>query len=279
MLAEAVRPVFGLRYGDTLGADLPVLRAANKPVALLLHGSEIRRPDRHAELYPYSPFRAGQWDLAEVLQDQSVRLGRVVESFDGPKFVSTPDLLDDVPDAMWLPVVVEPDVWLTDQPVFQRPVPVVLHVPSAPRMKGTELIQPVVRELAAAGLIDYRELTGIAPERMPALVAGADVVLDQFALGSFGVAAVQSLCAARVTVGHVAPRVRERLGADLPIVDATPDTLREVLLGLIDDRDRAREVAAAGRRYAVEFHDGRRSAEVLSGFLGRPVVAGERTSA
>jgi len=273
LIAEAVRPVFGLKYGDTLAADLPTLRAAGKPVAILLHGSEIRRPDAHAEKYPYSPFRDRRWELGRVLQDQSVRLGRIVAAFDGPKFVSTPDLLDDVPDAVWLPVVVDPDVWVSTFPLLERERPIVLHVPSASRMKGSELIDPTMDKLAAEGLVEYRRLSGIEPDAMPSLVAEADIVLDQFALGSFGVAAVQSLSAGRVTVGHVMPHVRARVGVELPIVEATPDTLRAVLLDLLDNREAARATAAAGRRYAMAVHDGRASAQVLAGFLGRPLAA------
>jgi hypothetical protein len=66
--------------------------------------------------------------------------------------------------------------------------------------------------------------------------------------------------------------VRARIPVELPNVDASPGTLREVLLGLVADREAARAVASAGQRYAHEQHDGRRSATVLSGFLGRPLV-------
>lgn len=272
LLAEAVRPVLGLKYGDTLGAELAVLAAAPVRVAVLLHGSEIRRPDRHAERHPHSPFHDRDWELGRVLQDQSERLGRIVAAFDGPTFVSTPDLLDDVPGGTWLPVVVDPRLWHSDRPVLERDRPVVVHVPSSAKLKGSELVDPVAQRLADEGVIDYRRLSGLRPEEMPAVVADADIVLDQFALGSYGVAAVQAMAAGRLTVGHVADHVRARIPVDLPIVDATPDTLREVLLGLLADRAVARAVAAAGQRYAHEQHDGRRSAAVLSGFLGRPLV-------
>ena len=272
LLAEAVRPVMGLKYGDTLGAELPVLASSPLQVAILLHGSEIRRPDRHAERHPHSPFHDRSWELGPVLQDQAERLAAIVAAFPGAKFVSTPDLLDDVPDAVWLPVVVDTSVWWSDHPVLERTRPVVVHVPSNARMKGSEQVDPVAQRLADEGLIDYRRLEGLPPEQMPSVIADADVVLDQFAIGSYGVAAVQAMAAGRVTVGHVADHVRARIPVDLPIVDATPDTLREVLLGLLADRAAARAVAAAGQRYAHEQHDGRRSAAVLSGFLGRPLV-------
>jgi len=152
--------------------------------------------------------------------------------------------------------------------LLERERPLVVHAPSHTRIKGTELIEPVVERLAEKGLIDYRRITGVANADMPALFAQADVVLDQFVLGSYGVAACEGLAAARVVVGHVADRVRERVGEDLPIVEATAQTVGEVLERICDERDWACERAAAGLDFVRRVHDGRRSAAVLAPFLG-----------
>jgi len=82
------------------------------------------------------------------------------------------------------------------------------------------------------------------------------------------VAAGEGLAAARVVVGHVADRVRERVGEDLPIVEATAQTVGEVLERICDERDWACERAAAGLDFVRRVHDGRRSAAVLAPFLG-----------
>jgi len=62
-------------------------------------------------------------------------------------------------------------------------------------------------------------------------------------------------------------RVRSLAGREVPIVEADPDTLGDVVGGLIADRDAAAERAAAGPEFVAELHDGRRSAEVLSSWL------------
>jgi hypothetical protein len=65
----------------------------------------------------------------------------------------------------------------------------------------------------------------------------------------------------------VRARALEATGLELPIVEATPGTLVEVVEELLDDRDAARDVAAAGPSYVRENHDGRRSAAALAPFL------------
>jgi hypothetical protein len=183
-------------------------------------------------------------------------------------FVSTPDLLEDVPGAHLLPVVVDVDAWAADTPVMERERPIVLHVPSRASMKGSSHVDAAMEPLDAAGLITYQRLEGVAPEEMPALVAGADIVLDQFSLGSYGVMAVQAMAAGRVVVGHCTEQVRAAVPLSLPIVEGTPDRLEEVVRSLVRDRERAREAAAAGPAFAQEIHGGARSAAVLQEVLG-----------
>ena len=124
-------------------------------MALLLHGSEVRNPRRHAQTTPWSPFRDPDEELTARLQLGWDQLFPLIDAFDGPKLVSTPDLLADVPGAIWLPVVVDLDVWGTDQPVMQREVPIVLHAPSRASIKGTAYVEDAMRVLSAEGLVDY----------------------------------------------------------------------------------------------------------------------------
>lgn len=46
-------------------------------------------------------------------------------------------------------------------------------------------------------------------------------------------------------------------------MEATPDTLQEVIRSLLADRDRGREIAAAGPLFVAAVHSGDRSARAL----------------
>ncbi|MEP7036434.1 MAG: glycosyltransferase [Actinomycetota bacterium] len=267
-LLEAGRPLFGLRHGRDFSGDVPVLRAVGIQVGLLLHGSEIRNPRRHAETTPWSPFRDPEDELTARLQRGWDQLAPLVNAFDGPKLVSTLDLLPDVPDGIWLPVVVDVDLWGTDKPLMEREVPIVLHAPSRASLKGSSYVEDAMRVLSLEGVIDYRRIEGIAPSDMPEHLANADIVLDQFSLGSYGVLAAQAMAAGRVVVGHVTPEVRSLCPGDLPIVEATPDQLVEVVRDLLKDREAAAAYGLAGRRYVEDVHSGERSARALVAALG-----------
>lgn len=272
VVVEAGRPLLGQLVRGGALAEARWLAERGVAVAIVCHGSEIRLPSRHRELEPWSPFTP-DWELTAVLEERAARLARGLDRLGLPVLVSTPDLLLDVPTATWLPVVVDVERWAGagQRGVLEREVPVVVHAPSSSHVKGSELAEPVLESLAARGLIEYRRVEGVPAGDMPRVYGEADVVLDQLRIGNYGVAACEAMAAGRVVVSHVSEVVREHAreaaGADLPILEATADSLEQVLLDVLADRDRARALAAQGPAFVRTLHDGTRSAEVLSPFL------------
>jgi hypothetical protein len=271
VMVESLRPVFGSRGYPDASADIETMLEKGINVSLLFHGSDIRLPTRHAKREHWSPFAPGD-ELTERLEAQARRHADLVESLDLPVFVSTVDLLDDVPNAQWLPVAIDPARWQqAARPLFSHDKPVVAHVPSNAKLKGTEEIDAVLTALQESGRIEYRRITGVPHSGMPAVIGDADIVVDQLRIGLYGVAAAEALAAGRIVVSYVGDGVRRRVrslaGREVPIVEADPDTLGDVVTGLIADRDAAAERAAAGPGFVTELHDGRRSAEVLKPWL------------
>lgn len=275
VVVEAARPVFGRRYGKTVAAELPALTRAGVEVALLSHGSDTRVPSAHAEREKWSPFRDTTWDVLPRLEAGARRDAALLNAYEGHVLVSTPDMLDDLPDAVWCPVVVDADLWGGSVTTMDRHRPVVVHVPSHSRLKGSELIDPVLSDLAAAGVIDYRRMEGLSATEMVRAYREADIVVDQVRLGSYGVAACEGMAAGRVVIGHVAPHVRERVrartGRRLPIVQAEPDTLAEVIREVIADPDAAIATAHEGVDFVRTVHDGTLVADALTPFLAGAV--------
>ncbi|WP_051426097.1 hypothetical protein [Jiangella gansuensis] len=270
VLVESLRPVFGGRNGRDARGDLRVLERAGVSAGLAFHGSDVRLPSAHAARERWSPFHV-QDDLTRRLETQARQAAAVVAGFDGPVYVSTPDLLTYLPGATWLPVVVDVERWATSEPVLERSRPLVMHAPSNPRLKGTEAIETALHRLAGTGLIEYRRLEGVPNDRMPAALAEADIVVDQLVMGLYGVGACEAMAAGRVVVSYVGDDVRARVrattGLDLPVAEAGPDTLADVVAGIVTDRDAARELAAAGPGFVREVHDGSRAAAALAGWL------------
>lgn len=243
---------------------------AGVQVCLLFHGSEVRNPIRHAHREPWSPFADPANDaLTRGYISATRRMHAWLAEYDGPGLVSTPDLLDDVPWAAWLPVSVDTTAFSPDGRELARArVPVVLHAPSSAPLKGSKHIDPVLRRLHAEGVIRYERVRGVEHAKMPSVIRQADIVVDQVLMNLIGVKAAESMAAGRVVVAHMTERLAERYPRRPPVVDATPDTLEDVIRGLAADPDRRAELGADSRRYAEAVHDGRLSSSVISTALG-----------
>ncbi|MET0302434.1 MAG: glycosyltransferase [Microbacteriaceae bacterium] len=279
VLAESQRRLFGGPYSPDPLEEISALRAAGLGVALLCHGSDVRLPSRHAAAERDSPFQPGVLAATPELERQAARAHRIIAEAGVPVFVSTLGTLADVPHATWLPVVVDVDRWgaaaeTAPPPLAADRLPVVVHAPSSSAMKGSDLVDPDLEALDAEGVATYRRLRDVPAAEMPAAFAGADIVLDQFRLGDYGVAAVEAMAAGRVVVAHVNDDVRrgirERTGLELPIVEARGAEAAAAVRELVADPARAAAVGEAGAEFARAVHDGRRSAAALAGFLGRP---------
>lgn len=268
VLVESARSPFAGGVRADLDRDLGWLRGRGIDAALVWHGSDIRDAQRHA-VDELSPYRDAEWSAREELAAQSARHRALAASSGLPSFVSTPDLLDDVPSAVWLPVVVDPARWTSALPVLDHDGPLrVVHAPSSALVKGTALVEPILQRLQHEGIIDYRRLESIDHASMPARIADADVVLDQFRLGSYGVAAVEALAAGRIVVGRLHDVVRDRVlataGVEVPIVSSAPRDLESTLRELASDRGRARSIAEQGPAFARAVHDGTMAATVVA---------------
>jgi glycosyltransferase involved in cell wall biosynthesis len=204
----------------------------------------------HGVVFHPADVRARRWPVdAERLTE-----------YEGPRFVTAPDLVDSVEYSVWLPFVIEPADPATSPPVLERETPVVLHL---------GMVDPVLTDLHDLGLIEYQTIEGRSRAELLALARTADIVVEDLRYGSYGVLAAEGMAAGRVVVGRISQRVRDRLPMDVPIVQADPGELRAVVEHLIADREEARKTADAGPIYIGEVHDGRRSAEALSAFLGK----------
>lgn len=255
------------RYDHVFGESF-VDVAIISPTAMILHGSEIRDPDRHASWFPDSYFRSAplEWvdRLRRVVRSNQARLDEF------PTFVSTPDLLLDCPSATWLPLVVDVAAWSSQTGPDLVTGMSVLHIPSrrTPPIKGTQFVDPALAKLSAQGVCNYISPNSVSHAAMRPLVQGADIVIDQLLTGSYGVAAVEALAAGRLVVGNVHPDVRDRIADDVPIIDAAPDTLESVLKDVLDDSEKYLEIAARGPEFVRKWHDGRAASAALGRHLG-----------
>jgi glycosyltransferase involved in cell wall biosynthesis len=242
--------------------DLPALKAMGKRIVFHFHGCEIRDRERmissHAlatctECDPFCRPWHQQW-----LRGQAARFADRV-------FFSTLDLSESAPGAVHLPLAMEVERWSRagdayPLPDFDRrdgvngPV-VIAHAPTNRLIKGTRHVEAAVAELRAEGLkVELRLIEKRPWETMPEFLSGADILVDQLMMGWYGLLAMEGMAEGRAVVAHLRVNFAGRLEG-CPVVNATPDTVTDVLRDLVRNPARRAMLGAAGRRYVAQKHD------------------------
>ncbi|KWX02391.1 glycosyltransferase family protein [Carbonactinospora thermoautotrophica] len=269
VLDDAVRgfDVFHFQYGRSLLNahepelpelwDLPLLRSLGKRVFMHWHGSDVRLKSKHMEREGPDSY------LADATVDEDAILARVsiCRRFCDRMFVSTPGLLDYVPDARHIPLAIDAAAWATERgPEPDKPV--VVHIPSKRATKGSHHVDAALIPLHEQGVIEYRALSGLTREQVKAEFRRADMVVDSMTIGDHGLVAVEAMACGAVALAHVHERNRARTPGT-PVVEVTKDTLGKVVRELAaDPRERAR-LRAEGVAWVRRHHDREAVARLL----------------
>lgn len=268
ILVEASMLPLGGSFGGNFRKQISWLQKQGIGVGFIAHGSEVRLPSRHRKAEKWSPFVDPESEsLTDELETLAAKNAVLYQEFDLPSFVSTAGLLADLPQAAFLGLVVDGQKYATTERPFARKKLIVCHISSHSILKATMRLEPILRRLEAEGLIEFRNYSGIPQDQVPEILASSDVVLDQFALGDYGVFACEGLASGRLVLSHVSETVRREIaqasGLELPIPETTLDNLEWRLRDIAADPDRYGEIAASGPGFVKQLHDGTYSARVL----------------
>lgn len=267
VLVESERPIFGSLFGYSFEREVQALRAKGVSVAAISHGSDTRNPKANADRNPWSPFRQNPRETKnlQLITDQN---RKSLQKLQLTTFVSTPEMLEDFSNAFWCPTVFDPIFLDAPQLTFsEHVIPRVIHIPTNNWLKGTDIAVSVSSRLVDEGLVDFELLENVPRAEIPPKIFAADILLEQFRIGTYSATAVEAMAAGRVVIGHVLDSARQTVkrltGLELPVVQATGATLEPVLRDLTENPSKMIEIGQRGKEFARAVHDGKMSATVL----------------
>jgi hypothetical protein len=131
----------------------------------------------------------------------------------------------------------------------------VVHAPSHRGFKGTSHVLEAVGDLKAEGLsFEFRLVENMSHADAIGCYREADVVIDQLRIGWYGVLAVEALALGKPTIAYIRDDLWQQHQASLPLLNANPLTLKNVLRQAIVDRGLRNRLAAQARKYFDETH-------------------------
>jgi Glycosyl transferases group 1 len=138
---------------------------------------------------------------------------------------------------------------------------VVGHFPNHGYFKGTTYLESAIGALQAEGhAIELLRLSGRPHHEILEAMQNIDVLVDQLVSGSFGLTAVEAMASGCPVICYLHEGVAVADRDACPVIEANPDTIKDVLRSLISDRARLSEAGVAGLQYAKKNY----SVEALS---------------
>jgi len=251
-------------------ADLPILRWLGKKMVVTYQGSDVRQKSFCANNFAISPFAepnccGGVYNSKTdaVRKKRAEKFGRYADKI----FALNPDLLHVLPpQAEFLPYAnVNLEEW---QPVRKGESTklVILHSPTKRGLKGTKyIIEAVERLRDKYKHVELMLVENIPHSKVQELYRQADLAVDQLLIGWYGGLAVEVMALGKPVVCYIREEdlkfIPPRMKKDLPIINANPDNIFEVLKGLVEDREKLNLIGEQSRAYVERYHDPMRIAE------------------
>jgi glycosyltransferase involved in cell wall biosynthesis len=178
------------------------------------------------------------------------------------RIVGSYDALRWVPDAHVVPPGLDLSQY-TPIPPADRPRPIVLHAPSSRKRKGTEHLLEAVEGLD----VELDIVENLRHDDARRHYERADIVVDQLNAGWYGIFALEAMALGKPILSYLRPEAvhetERALGAQVPVVPVTKETLRDRIAELAASPEERRQIGAASRAYVEAVHDADRGADRL----------------
>jgi hypothetical protein len=244
--------------------DLPLLKRFGKTLVVTYQGDDARQGDwirAHFDISTADGVGARYYTVDSDSHKRAAiaRFSRYADRI----YALNPDLLHVLPRcAEFVPYAhVDPRYWVSHRPAGTNADLVVAHAPTHRGVKGTDLIIDACVSLQREGIrFELDVVEGVSQAEARTRYERADLIVDQLLAGWYGGLAVEAMALGRPTISYLREPdlhfIPAEMRAELPIIPATPTTIRHVLRDwLTGQRDALAEVGRRSRQFVERWHD------------------------
>ncbi|MCB1562204.1 MAG: glycosyltransferase [Alphaproteobacteria bacterium] len=244
--------------------DLKIAKLLGRVTAVTYQGDDARQADYCLSHYPICPPRKVEpgyyTDRSDALKRKRIK---TADKYADLLYALNPDLMNVLPArTKFLPYAsVDPAQWPLIGIAEDLSVPHIIHAPSHRGFKGTPHILAAFERLEQEGIpFRYTLVENMPHAQAKEAYKSADILIDQVLAGFYGALAVELMAMGKPVVcylreedmHHLPKGMRE----DMPIINAEPDTLYEVLKEWLTTRkNELAERGRQGRVFAEKWHD------------------------
>lgn len=153
-----------------------------------------------------------------------------------------------------------------DHNPVQKEIPLIIHAPSSPLLKGTKYILEAIEQLKSDGLnFEFRLIENMPHPEAVRQYGQADIVIDQLIIPGTGKLSTEALAMGKVVMSLMAyDSYPQKNPPDYPVVDVNRLTIYNKLKALIPAREQRQTIADKGRSFVENVLDTKHFAKKVS---------------
>lgn len=236
--------------------DIKLFRLFGKKTMVIFTGCDIRLPEK-VEKFKWNPCRDCKNSYKNfvgcVLEVKPQKIRNIEDKFE--LIVSAEEAAGSLSreyTSTLFPVDIEKFKYTGTSPGQKLKI---LHAPSHPEYKGTKYVIEAIEKLKKNYHFEFSIVQDVKAEELYNEIERADLIIDQMLVGFYGLFSIESMAMGKPVVCYIRQDILQSSPPDIPVINANPDTLYEVLKGILDAPDKLREIGKRSREYAEKYHD------------------------
>ncbi|MEM5829236.1 MAG: glycosyltransferase [Candidatus Aenigmatarchaeota archaeon] len=235
-----------------LNYDAILAKVNKKKIIFHFHGCEIR-------LFYHGPCRM----CLKINKNSKIKLIQNANKLSDKIIVSTPDLLKQLPNSLWIENSIDIEEWKYEKKIKTDDIVRIVHSPSDRILKGTQYIEYAVDQLKKSGYkVELILLENIPNTKVREFIEKADIAIDQLNVGWYGVFAIESMCMGIPTCVYIRNDLEE-FAKKRPIINVNPKNLLEILRILIEDEKLRKNIGKKSRKFVRSNHNSIKNAKKI----------------
>jgi glycosyltransferase involved in cell wall biosynthesis len=131
----------------------------------------------------------------------------------------------------------------------------IVHSPSNKAGKGTDYVIKAIEELKKKyNNIDFKLIHNVPHKEAIKMVRECDIFIDQFIIGSYGMAALEAMAMGKTVFCYIKNSVVNQYPEELPFINSTIHTLKDKLENFIVNPSELNIIGKKSRVYVEKYH-------------------------
>ncbi|MBS4039938.1 MAG: hypothetical protein KGZ81_05000 [Flavobacteriales bacterium] len=233
--------------------DLPHFRQSGKKLVMHHWGNDVRSMNKVNQLNPYILPKNYMTD--DQIHKSLAYISKYIQTSIVQDYEVFPYVKDYYQNVHVLPLACKVKAMPVAYPDINKKVLKVIHAPTNRSFKGSAFVEAAINKLQQNSNFIYQAIEKMSHNEAIKAYMEADIVIDQLLCGSYGMLSVEAMAMGKPVIAFIREDVRKNFPQELPIINARPETLYDVLLELIKNPTPLVQISKKSREYVLKHHD------------------------